>query len=95
MVKYFIAEIFWIAYEEGGRNKLPPTGTRYCPLLHFWGMSKNEEWSIDFICPNFEKTNVIKFKFLSEEAPDELIDINEFYNICEGNKKVARLKVIE
>lgn len=95
MKKYFISQIDWIPYEEGGRKKVPPEGVRYCPLIRINGLVGYEEWSIDFICPNFEKTNIIKFQFLVEDAPCELIEKNMNYNIYEGNRKVAKIKIIE
>lgn len=95
MIKYFISQIDWIPYEEGGRKKFPPEGVRYCPLIRINGVANYEDWSIDFICPDFEKTNLIKFKFLVDNAPYELIKNNMNYYIYEGNKKVAKLKIIE
>lgn len=95
MKKYFISRICWISYQEGGRKKIPSEGTRYCPLIRINGAVSHEEWSIDFICPDFKKTDLIKFQFLVDAAPCELIEKNMNYNIYEGNRKVAQLKIIE
>lgn len=95
MKKYFICQIDWISYEEGGRKKIPSKGVRYCPLIRINGAVSYEEWSIDFICPDFKETDLIKFQFLVDDAPCELIEKNMDYNIYEGNRKVARLKIIE
>ena len=95
MKKYFIAQIDWIPYKEGGRKKVPPERMRYSPLIRINGTVSYEEWSIDFICPDFGKTNLIKFQFLVDEAPCELIKKGMNYNIYEGNRKVAKLKIIE
>lgn len=93
--KYFISQIEWVPYGEGGRKKVPLKGIRYCPLIRIYGTVSYEEWSIDFICPDFKETNLIKFKFLVDDAPCELLEKNMTYNIYEGNKKVAKLKIIE
>ena len=54
----------------------------------------NCRWSIDFICPNFEITNLIRFTFLSDDAPMDKIKIGCEYYLYEGNKKVAQINVI-
>ncbi len=95
MKKYFVAQIYWIPYEQGGRKKAPLEGTRYSPLIQFLQETCFEEWSIDFICPNFEKTNIIEFKFLADDAPYEILQINMIYGIYEGSKKVAQIKIID
>ncbi len=69
MNKDFISQIDWISYEEGGRKKIPSEGVRYCPLIRIGRAIGYDEWSIDFICPDFEETNLIKFRFLVDDAP--------------------------
>lgn len=95
MKEYFVSLINWIPYKEGGRKQLPPKGTRYCPVLRVFRNTKIEDWSIDFICPDFEETDKIEFKFLVSNAPSELLKINEIYNVFEGGKFVAQIRIIE
>ena len=95
MKKYFIAHIYWKSFREGGRRKIPPEGTRYCPLLDFSCKNLNAQWSIDFICPNFEETDKIEFKFLVDDAPCELLEVGEFYDVREGGKVVAKIKLLD
>lgn len=95
MNKFFVASISWISFEEGGRKIIPPKGTRYCPLIHLNDEMYCADWSIDFICPNFSKTNVINFKFLAKNAPYHLIKRGEKYEIYEGRKKVAKIDIID
>lgn len=95
MKRIFISQINWIPYEKGGRKNVPPEGTRYCPLIRFLNQQNCEEWSIDFICSNFEKGNIIEFKFLMDHAPYELIQFDLWYDIYEGNKRVAQIRVID
>lgn len=88
----FTATIQWLSPEDGGRKKLPPKGTRYCPLLRL-DTNDKESWSIDCICPDFEQTDLIEFSFLVDEAPTEKIIIKKTYDLYEGNKKVAKLLI--
>lgn len=95
MRKYFIANIKWISFEKGGRKTLPREGTRYCPLVRMYKDNDVLDWSIDFICPNFYKTNSIKFKFLVENAPTDLIEKDMKYGIYEGSKHVAEIRIVD
>lgn len=92
MTEYFISSINWIPSEKGGRNKVPPKGTRYCPMIRF---CNNEDWSIDFICPDFEETDMIEFKFLVGNAPRGGVEIDKNYAVYEGNKLVAYIKILK
>ena len=93
-MRYFIANIAWIPYEEGGRKKRPPKGTRYCPLISIYRNGNCEMWSIDFICPDFDETKTIEFNFLVNDAPSDLVRNNVFYDVFEGNRKVAKIFVL-
>ena len=93
MKSYFTAHIEWIAYENGGRRCIPPQGTRYCPLIRLYEKERCGEWSIDFICPDFNETDLIDFVFLAQEAPSGLVELNKEYDIFEGAKKVEKIRV--
>lgn len=95
MKKYFSAIIDWIGVEEGGRKRVPNEGTKYSPLIRINNGSYYEDWSIVFICPDFSNKNIINFCFLVDIAPSYLIKKNEKYEILEGNKKVAKIEVID
>lgn len=88
--QYYIARITWIS--EDGRKNIPPEATRYCPIIDL--PTESETWSIDFVCPDFEKTDVIEFSFLALNAPDHMIHKNEKYDLYEGSKKVAQITII-
>lgn len=92
MKTYFTSIIEWVDLEKGGRKKIPPKGTRYCPIIQL-NDKERTKWSIEFICPDFFKTDVIEFTFLVDNAPIEQIMINKTYNLYEGNKMVASLYV--
>lgn len=91
MKKVFTANIKWKSYSEGGRKAVPEMGTHYCPLIRFEDNSK--EWSLDFICPNFQETSEIEFSFLVDSAPYDKIHINTSYMLFEGRKNVAAIYV--
>lgn len=91
---YFVAQIEWIEYEKGGRKIIPPKGARYCPIIRMTDKEQYCDWSIDFLCPDFNETNMIMFTFLVNEAPTGLLELNKFYDIFEGARRVARLKII-
>ena len=93
MKQYFISKIEWVEFKNGGRRVIPPKGTRYCPLIKIDDIE--DKWSIDFMCPDFSKTDLIEFSFLVDSAPMEKITINKTYNLYEGNKFVAFLKIID
>ena len=91
----FSAYIEWINAEGGGRKTIPQQGMRYSPLIRLKKNGKMEEWSIDFICPDFSQSNIISFHFLADGAPDYLIQIGNRYEIFEGSKKVAEIKILK
>lgn len=92
MKMYYFAHIEWMAYEDGGRRTIPPKGTRYCPLIRLDNGVKQSEWSIDFICPDLNDT-VIKFCFICDDAPCSLLKIDKEYNLYEGLRAVAKIKI--
>lgn len=91
MERYYVANLEWISSDKGGRKSIPREGTRYCPLVRICKDEGSVDWSIDFVCPDFSITNNKKFKFLVNNAPDNLIEKNIEYGLYEGNKHVAEL----
>lgn len=94
MKKIYTAEITWISKKDGGRNSIPLKGTRYCPIIEI-DASEKTHWSIDFICPDFSCTNIIKFSFISSDAPEDKIRINKEYALYEGRRKTGVVKVFK
>lgn len=89
----FTATIKWLSSENGCRKKLPPEGTRFCPIIKLG--EEEKKWSIDFICPDFTKTDLIEFSFLVDDAPTDMVEINHYYDLCEGEKKVATVFMLD
>ncbi len=95
MKRYFQAGIVWISFDRGERKTLPNEGARYCPLIRMPKDEKYIDWSIDFICPDFTKSDNIVFQFLVDTAPSYLVRKNEKYVVFEGNKKVAEIRITD
>lgn len=90
MYNEFCARIEWIPFEKGGRNSIPPIGTRYCPIIR---TQNNEGWSIDFTVPDSMHNGSFLFHFLSDSAPGDMICVGKSYDVYEGLKKVARIYI--
>jgi translation elongation factor EF-Tu-like GTPase len=89
------AKIYWLSKEEGGRNS-PPAGKRYSTVARFeedganW---PNEAWSVlvglDEL-PSVSLETIATIKFLSPEAPENLLQIGNQFEILEGRHVVAK-----
>ncbi len=90
---FFLSEIKWISPKKGGRLNLPKEGVKYCPIIDIKNDKKNK-WSIEIICPDFSKTNIISFRFLSKEAPVYEITKKCKYSLYEGRKEVAEIVIL-
>ena len=93
------ARIEWLPKEQGGRKSGLPYGDKYAPTIRHtkpiqkplpWKDSESS-WSLlvenKEIVSEFE--TIAEIKYLSEEAPDNLIKNVEF-ELYEGNKMVAK-----
>lgn len=94
MKEYYKGILTWIPYNQGGRKKAPPLGTRYCPQILLDNSEPYELWSVDFLCMEEENQMDIVFSFLGENAPHHALKENEQYFLCEGRKKVAVVKIL-
>ena len=94
MKNSFVARIKWITFENGGRSTVIPQGVRYCPIIKISDDKVAGDWSIDFISPDFNETDIIEFRFLSNYAPEELLKCGKIYGLFEGSKKVAVIKIL-
>lgn len=90
---FFKSKITWYSQADGGRKNIPSVGIRYCPIIKI-DICKNS-WSIDFICPDFTKTDIIQFSFLVDDAPKDIIEVGKNYDLYEGGRKVALVSVVD
>ncbi len=92
MKSYVVAKVSWLSFEEGGRKKIPPKGTRYCPIIKVNNVNLHGEWSVDFMCTEIDQNRkcVVRLGFLSPKAPIQLLVKDTGFELFEGNKKVAR-----
>ncbi|MBS9443672.1 MULTISPECIES: hypothetical protein [Photorhabdus] len=90
-------KVEWISEQNGGRKNPPPAG-RYFAVSRFpedinW---QNNAWSVVFEFKSTEKkdneyVSEGTVRFLMENAPNERMETNEYFNIYEGPKKVAKV----
>lgn len=87
-----VAFIKWISYEDGGRKKVPPKNTKYCPIIKFDDIDMDGDWSILFYCTEINEhcEEVVNMKFLSDNAPSELLISDRKFALYEGRKMVAK-----
>lgn len=74
---------------------IPQQGTRYCPLIQLEDGGNTMDWSIDCICPDWKNTDEIIFKFLVNNAPEDLIIVGKRYGIYEGKRRVAEIGILK
>lgn len=84
------AKIDWVPEILGGRQQ-PPVGPTFSTVAFFENMKKyGENWSvvIDFMSGNITPP-IYKIRFLSENAPQELLKPGIVFWLTEGRKAVA------
>jgi len=100
MTSRVLVEVYWIPPEEGGRESLP-TGNQYSTISKFeedvdtW---LQEAWSVvlDFEKSPSEQGNpsFARARFLTSTAPAERLKPGRTFELYEGKKKVAIVKII-
>lgn len=92
------AVVQWLRPEEGGR-KAPPSGPTYATVVGFGDAPPNleeEAWSLVLEFqdqPDLELKQRVRVRFLSPEAPDELLHAGSDFQLYEGRQLVARGEV--
>lgn len=94
----------WISAQNGGRKNPPPAG-RYFAVSRFpedihW---QNNAWSVVFEFESTKKKDNQSneyisegtVRFLVEDAPHERMEINKYFDIYEGPKKVAKVFLLD
>jgi hypothetical protein len=85
------ARIVWLSASEGGR-KTPPSGARYIAPALFVGRLDLNSWSlvVDLLVRFSDPTEwIATVRFLSPEAPSELLSDGARFELMEGSKRVA------
>ncbi|KMW73161.1 hypothetical protein TI10_08580 [Photorhabdus luminescens subsp. luminescens] len=96
-----LVRIEWLSKNEGGRKTPPPSAGRYFSVARFpedinW---QNNAWSVVFEIESTVKSDGKDneyisggcVSFLMDTAPKERMETNEYFDIYEGPKKVARV----
>jgi hypothetical protein len=93
-MKQVHAQIYWFTPQMGGRLYLPTgrysTAARFEDLSHVW---PEVAWSVvlDFMTlpDEQQRMNWAKIRFLSPEAPQELLYEGCIFDLFEGQRRVA------
>ena len=98
--KVFIADIYWLSPNEGGRKTpIPMNQRQYAPLVSVDGqlVVLNSTWSL--LCYSFEKKSDFEtlsyIRYLNPNNSPNNIKVSSGIELFEGTKKVAFGKVIE
>lgn len=98
--KVFIADIYWLSPNEGGRKTpIPMNQRQYAPLVSVDGqlVVLNSTWSL--LCYSFEKKSDFEtlsyIRYLNPNNSPNNIKVGSGIELFEGTKKVAFGKVIE
>ena len=85
------ANVKWIPFEKGGRQKLVPNNTRYCPIIVFPEAKTEDFWSAEILTNSItnDDESTIDISFLMPEAPFELLKPGAKFELYEGKKYVA------
>jgi len=89
------AIIRWVPASRGGRSKPPMDSTGYCTPVRFESDPQESRgaWSLRILEAIELKGNEVidaKVKFLVEDAPHELLQEGERFELMEGKKVVAK-----
>jgi hypothetical protein len=95
------AEITWVSPEEGGRKCLPQ-GKKYSTISKFEEDSQTwfkSAWSIvlEFEVPPSQQGNPSfgRARFLSPDAPIERLKVGKEFELYEGNRRTAIVKILD
>lgn len=90
------AIIRWVPEEQGGRRSVP-TGPQYSAVVRFEDQRDKwpqEAWDLvlDFVRSfgREPRAMLAKVRFLSEEAPVEMLQAGARFELCEGRRVVAK-----
>jgi hypothetical protein len=92
-----VARVRFLAEGEGGRSR-PPTGPTYSTVSRFPGDVSAEAWSLvlEFMSgPDLRGEVIVRLRFLSPQAPTELLEPGMRFELLEGARVVARGEVVE
>lgn len=91
MKNWMEANVSWVPFEEGGREKRMPQNTRYCPIIVFPRKKVDGKWSAEILTDSVNDKNesIIVISFLFPDAPFELLKPGAKFELYEGKKLVA------
>lgn len=96
----FIAKIFWLKPEFGGRQSgIPLNNKKYCPIVAVDGQRHFCGSDFGLLCYSYEKladyVSLAMVRFLNTEAAPDVLRIGAKLELYEGARKVADGEIIE
>lgn len=95
MTRMAQVKLHWLPREQGGRQVLP-SGSRYVTVARFYNARIETDWSlvVDFEPTASGSCDRANVKLLSPEAPAELLNHGNHFDLLEGSRVVAKGKVL-
>jgi hypothetical protein len=90
----FRARIRWLSPEEGGRRE-PPSGDQYITVARFAdpaGDWSSDAWSVVLRFDDSAEEACVSF--LVNDAPAHLLQSGTMFELYEGSRKVADVRVV-
>lgn len=97
--KVFIAKIYWIPSNQGGRKQgIPLHNEKYCPIVAVDGKKVFSGSLYGLLCYSFNKINddisLAHIRFLNTKDAPDVLYVGAKIELYEGLKKVANGEVI-
>jgi hypothetical protein len=85
------ALINWTPLEDGGRKHILPVGMRYCPIIVFEEEQTGDTlWSAEVYNTSVhDRVSSANVSYLSDEAPNYLLQSGKKFVLYEGQRVVA------
>lgn len=98
--KVFIAKIYWLRPNQGGRKQgVPLHMKKYCPIVSVDGKKLFSGSTYGLLCYSFEQlseyVSLSQIRFLNTDAAPDVLHIGAKLELYEGTKKVADGEVIK
>lgn len=95
----FIARIYWLTSNQGGRIQgIPMNNEKYCPIVAVDGKQVFSGSSYGLLCYSYEEIgdniSLAQIRFLNTKDAPDVLYVGAKLELYEGSKKVANGEVI-
>lgn len=90
-----VAKIVWIQPQDGGKKKIPAVDIMFYPMIKINTDEEIINWSLVLINKEFIDVyeTTAEMKFLTDNAPHQLLKSGIEFTLYEGAKKIAKGKI--